>query len=454
MTTIEQKATNGVTPKPTLTVIDAIAVIVGIVIGSGVFKAPSTVAANSGDESWFLLFWIIGGFVSFVGALCYTELASTYPHAGGEYHYLQRAFGQRISFLYAWARLTIIQTGSIATVSFVFGDYATQIFSLGFYSSSIYAGLAVLLLTWIHSRNINQGTFVQILLSTAKVLGLICVIVVGISFIAKPVSSAENTATFSPGIALVFVLFAYGGWSEVSFITAEMKDVRRNVLRALFGGIAIITTIYVLTNIAYLKGLGFQNVIGSETVAADLMRNAMGESGAKFISILIAIATLCSASGSIFTGARTNYAVGKSFSLFSYLGEWNEKTNTPRRALFIQCLICFLLIFLGSGTRNGFETLVIYTTPAYYFFLTMTGVSLFVLRVKDKNLERPFHTPLFPVTPLIFIAATGFVLFSTVMYAYSVFIETSSKAALTGIIVLLLGIPVMFFGKFNAETRP
>ena len=439
-----------------MTVIDAIAVIVGIVIGSGIFKASSTVAANSGDERWFLLFWIVGGFVSFVGALCYTELASAYPNAGGEYHYLKRAFGQRISFLYAWARLTIIQTGSIATVSFVFGDYATQLFSLGVYSSSIYAALAVMSLTWVHSRNIHQGTFTQKLLSTAKVLGLICVIAVGIAFVTKPasVSSTQSSSVFMPGIALVFVLFTYGGWSEISFITAEMKDVRRNVIRALFGGIAIITAIYILTNIAYLKGLGFQNVISSETVAADLMRNAMGKSGAMFISILIAIATLCSASGSIFTGARTNYAVGKNFSLFSYLGDWNEKTNTPRRALFIQCLICFLLIFLGSGTRDGFETLVIYTTPAYYLFLTMTGVSLFVLRIKDKNLERPFCTPLFPITPLIFITGCAFVLYSTVMYAYSVFSETSSKAALTGIIVLLSGIPVMFLGKFETETRP
>lgn len=437
-------------PKPTLTVVDAIAVIVGVVIGSGVFRAAKPVAENAGSETFFLILWPIGGLISLMGALCYAELSSTYPHAGGDYHYIRHAFGQRLSFLYAWARLTIIQTGSIATVSFVFGDYASQFFSLGRYSSSIYAALAVVLLTWIHSRNISQGTLVQNLLAAAKVLGLICVIAAGIALVAPSLpASTEAKTTFMPGLALVFVLFAFGGWSEVSFITGEMKDVQRNVPRALFFGITIITAIYVFVNFAYINGIGFQGVLGSETVATDLMRNAAGEVGAKFISILIAIATLGSASGSIFTGARTNFAVGKSFSLFRYVGKWDEKTNTPRRGLFVQCLMALFLIFLGSGTRDGFETLVIYTTPAYWFFLIMAGISLFVLRRKDKDLKRPFRVPFYPVAPLIFISACAFLLFSTVTYAYTIFVETSSKVALTGIAVLLLGIPIMFAGKFK-----
>jgi len=455
MTTAEKIiAHSTTTPKPTLTVIDAVAVIVGVVIGSGIFKTPSLVASNSGSETAFLAFWIIAGFVSFIGALCYSELASSYPHAGGEYFYLKRAFGQRVSFLYAWARLTIIQTGSIATVSFVFGDYVSQIFSLGRYSSSIYAALAIVLLTWIHSRNIHQGTLVQNFLAAVKVLGLICVIAAGLAFVTNSsgVPSTEVKTSFSPALALVFALFTYGGWSEVSYITAEMKDVQRNIPKALFLGIGVLTVVYVLANVAYLKGLGLGGVISSETVAADLMRNAAGEGGAKFISVLIAIATLGSASASIFTGARTNYAVGQNFSLFSFVGVWNEKTNTPRRALFFQCAVALLLIFLGSTTRSGFETLVIYTTPAYWSFLILTGVALIVLRFKDRNLERPFRVPIYPLTPILFSGTCAFILTSTVKYAYDIFVETSSKAPLMGIAVLLIGVPLMFLGKFEERV--
>ncbi len=447
-------AQNDVAPKPTLTVIDAVAVIVGVVIGSGIFKTPSLVAANSGSQTAFLVFWMIAGVVSFIGALCYAELASAYPHTGGEYFYIKRAFGQRISFLYGWARLTIIQTGSIAVVSFVFGDYVSQIYSLGRYSSSIYAGLAIVLLTWLHSRNIHQGTFVQNLLAAAKVLGLICVIAAGLSFVTNTsgANQTEVKTSFSPALALVFALFTYGGWSEVSYVTAEMKDVQRNIPKALFLGIGILTFVYVLANVAYLKGLGLEGVISSDTVAADLMRRVVGEYGAKFISVLIAIATLGSASASIFTGARTNYAVGQNFSLFSFVGKWDERTNTPRRALVFQCVVALLLVFLGSGTRDGFKTLVIYTTPAYWFFLIMTGVSLIVLRFKDRNLERPFNVPLYPLTPFLFSATCAFVLTSTVIYAYGVFIETSSKVALMGIAVLLIGVPLMFLGTFKTES--
>lgn len=447
----EKTAAYEMTPKPTLTVVDAMAVIVGVVIGSGIFKTPSLVAANSGSEFVFLLLWPIGGLISLIGALCYSELASTYPHAGGDYFYIKHAFGQRLSFLYAWARLTIIQTGSIATISFVFGDYASQIFSLGRYSPAIYASLSVVLLSWLHSRNIHQGTLAQNLLVAAKVLGMICVIAAGFIYFANPAPeiSTETKTSFVPALALVFVLFTFGGWNEVSFITAEMKDVQRNIPRALLAGIAIITAVYLLTNVAYLRGIGFQGIVLSDVVAADLMRRVMGESGAKFISVLIVIATLCATSVTIFTGARTNYALGQSFSLFRYVGKWNNRTNTPTNALFVQCLIALFLIFLGAGTPSGFETMLIYTTPAYWLFLIMAGVSLLILRRKDRDLKRPFRVPLYPITPLIFIAACAYVLFSTVNYAYTTFLETSSKIALMGIAVLLLGVPVMLAGKFE-----
>jgi amino acid transporter len=443
MATREEAIGIEATPKPTLNVIDAIAVIVGIVVGAGIFKTPSLVAANAGDEKTFLLLWPIGGLVSLVGALCYAELSSAYPHAGGDYYYLTKAFGGRVAFLFAWARLAVIQTGSIATLAFVFGDYMTQVFRLGQFSSVFYAVVAVVFLSWLHSRSVRQGTRAQNLLAAAKVLGLISVIVAGFAFGSSSPSPGpvETKLSFSPGFALVFVLFTFGGWNEISFVSAEMRDVQRNMLRALLFGIGIITAIFLLANLAYLKGLGIEGIVKSDVVAADLMRHAFGASGAKFISILIAIATLGAASVTIFTGARTNFALGQSFTLFRYMGQWNEKTSTPRRALLVQCIISFALILLGAWTRKGFETLVEYTAPVFWLFFLLTGVSMIVLRAKDKERTRPFRAPLYPLTPLIFIAACAYMFYSSVVYV--------SKGAFAGVIVLLIGLPVMFVGKFG-----
>jgi amino acid transporter len=442
MAAIEENRTSKTTPKPTLTVIDAIAVIVGIVVGAGIFRTPSIVASNSGSETAFLLLWLIGGVISFIGGLCYAELSSAYPHTGGDYYYLTHAFGERVAFLYAWSRLTVAQTGSVAYLAFAFGDYATQIFPLGGVSSSIYAAFSVVFLTWLHANNIKQGTTTQKLLAAAKVLGLLCVIVVGLAFVAEPTTTNQTqTSVTLPGQALIFVLLTFGGWNEVAFVSGELKDAKRNMFRALLIGIGVITVIFLLTSYAYLKGLGLQGVAQSEAVASDLMRRAAGEGGAKFISVLIAIATLGSASVTIFTGARANFALGQRSGLFRYMGEWDEQTQTPRRALLVQGVISFLLILFGTWTRKGFETMVDYTAPVFWLFFMLTGISLILLRIKDKQTERPMRVPLYPLTPILFIATCAYTLYSSVVYV--------KAGAIAGVVVLLIGLPFMLAGNFR-----
>ncbi|MBA3439277.1 MAG: amino acid permease, partial [Pyrinomonadaceae bacterium] len=318
-------------PRPTLSVIDAVAIIVGIVVGAGIFRTPSLVAANAGSVSVALLAWVAGGFVSLLGALCYAELATTYPHAGGDYHYLTRAFGHRLSFLFAWARMSVIQTGSIALLSFVFGDYATQVYPLGEYSSSIYAILVVAALTGLNILGVHQGTRTQNVLTIVEVSGVLLIIVAGLVF-AAPLS-AEATAgsagasapQASLGLVMVFVLLTYGGWNEAAYVSAELHDARRNMVRALLWSIFIITTLYVLINWAYLNALGLEGTARSQTVASDVMRRVFGEQGAQAISILIAVSALTSANATIFTGARTSYALGRDFPLFAFLGRWSER---------------------------------------------------------------------------------------------------------------------------------
>lgn len=256
-------------PKPTLSTIDAIALIVGMVVGAGIFQTPALVAGNTANTGVALFVWLLGGAMSFIGALCYAELTTAYPHVGGTYHYLLRAFGKIPAFLFAWARMTVIQTGSIVLMAFVFGDYASQLLRLGEYSSAIYAAGVVLCLTGLNVLGVQQGKRAQNWLTIAKVLGLLLVVIFGTAF-AQPVEVSNPTAAppqTQLGLAMVFVLLTYGGWNEAAYISAEVRQGKRNMVRVLLGSIALITAIYVLINFAYLHGLGLTGLAGSEAPA-------------------------------------------------------------------------------------------------------------------------------------------------------------------------------------------
>ncbi len=428
-------------PQPTLSFKDAVAITIGIVVGAGIFRTPSLVAANAGSEISVLLIWLAGGAVTLIGALCYAELATSYPHPGGDYHYLTRAYGKPLAFLYAWSRITVVQTGSVALLAFVFGDYASQLLNLGEHSPSIYAGLTVVALTALNVAGVRQGSRTQNWLTTIEVLSLVLVIIAGLALTAAPPTPAaavQSTDTSGPavGLALVFVLLTYGGWNEAVYVSAEVKNPRRNVARALLVSIAVITGLYMLVNWAYLRGLGLEGLAGSEAAAADLMRRAAGEPGARFVSLLIAISALTSANATVITGARTNYALGRDFQLFDFLGRWHERANTPTNALLVQGVIALVLVFAGTLARQGFVTMVEYTAPVFWLFFFFAGLSLIVLRLKEPEVERPFRVPLYPITPLLFCGACVYMLQASLAY--------TGAGALAGVIVLLAGFPVLF----------
>ncbi|MCC5650911.1 amino acid permease [Nostoc sp. XA013] len=430
-------------PKPSLTLSDAVALIVGIVIGAGIFQTPALVASQAGSDIAVLFLWLMGGVVSLVGGLCYAELATVYPDVGGAYYYLKRAFGRGVAFLFAWARMTVIQTGSIALLAFVFGDYVSQIWRLGTFSSSLYAAIAIALLTALNIIGLQQGKWTQNLLSAAKVLGLLLVVILGLTAIPNsaapaPVASASSGTW---GLAMVFVLLSYGGWNEAAYISAEIQDGRRNIVRSLMWSIGIITAIYLLINLAYLRGLGLVNMSQSEAVAADLMRSLWGEPGALFISVLIAIATLGATNATIFTGARTNFALGQDFSLFGFMGRWQQRPSSPIHALLLQAAIALALVFLGTLTRKGFETMVDYTAPIFWFFFLLSGISLLVLRNREPHIVRPFRVPFYPLTPLLFCAVCGYLLYSSLAY--------TGVGAVAGVLVVAAGIPVLFWNNYR-----
>ena len=424
-------------PQPTLTIIEAVAVIVGIVVGVGIFKTPTLVANNVSNGISFLLIWLLGGLISLLGALCYGELATAYPHPGGEYHYLTRSFGREIALLFAWARLTVMQTGSIALLAFVFGDYFSQLVPLGEQANSIYAALAVIILTGINALGIQPSKWSQNWLTTVKLLGLLFIVWTGLAVTSSftPAVSATSNPEDSYGSALIFVLLTYGGWSEAAYLSAEIQNVQRNMVRVLVGSIGTISLVFLLVNWAYLKGLGLSAIAASTAVGADLMGQALGERGVQFISLLVAVSALGAMQGTIFTGARTNYAVGQDWKLFSWLGCWERGTETPLNALLLQGGITLALIWLGTLTRSGFATMVEYTAPVFWFFLLLTTLSLFVLRTVEPAKTHSFCVPLYPLTPLLFCATCVYMLQASLTY--------TGIGALVGVLVLLTGVPLL-----------
>jgi APA family basic amino acid/polyamine antiporter len=422
-------------PQPVLELRDAIGLIVGLVVGAGIFKAPSVVAANAGGAWTMLAAWLLGGIVSLIGALCYAELATACPHVGGDYHFLTRAYGKKLSFLFAWARMTVIATGSIALLAFVFGDYCSRLYSLGEHSSALYAALIVVVLTAVNIAGVKAGAGTQNWLTIVEVLGLLVIALAGLVLApaALPASAEAGPPAF--GLCMVFVLLTYGGWNEAAYISAELKQGRRNMLRALMWSMFILIALYMLVNLAYLRALGLDGMARSQVVAADLLQQVWGDAGARLISAMIAVSALTSINATVMVGARSNYALGCDWPLLNFLGRWNARTGSPTRALLLQGAVALALIAFGGFMRQGFETMVDYTAPVFWLFFLLTGIALFVLRWREPELERPFRVPLYPFLPLAFCASSAWLLYSSLAY--------TRLGALVGVGVLAAGVPLL-----------
>ncbi|MEA3194790.1 MAG: basic amino acid/polyamine antiporter, family [Betaproteobacteria bacterium] len=433
-------------PKPLLSVADGAFLMVGMVIGVGIFKAPSIVAGNTSTPTQFILVWLFGGLISLCGALVYAELASRHPGTGGEYTFLSRGFGPGAAFVFAWSRMTVIQTGAIAAVAFVFGDYASQILNLGERSTAIYAGLSVIALTALNFAGTLQSKTLQKVLETILIASLLGLAVAGI------VSGGQPVPVKGPGggaldLALLFVLFTYGGWNEAAYLGGEVRDPARNMMRILVMGIIAVTVLYVLVNIGYVAALGLQGVRDSKAVAADLMRAVAGDKGAVALALIVCISALTTINAAIFTGARTNYALGRDFPLFSALGNWREAGSTPANALVLQGVLALVLVGAGSLTPDGFESMVAYTAPVFWTFFLLTGLALVVLR-RREGAAAPFRVPFYPLVTAAFCAMCAFMLYKSVTYIMNPqFGPKFGTAVLAGLLVMAIGIPLYFAAR-------
>jgi amino acid transporter len=406
-------------PKKELSLFDSTCIIVGIIIGVGIYQVAPDVAR--GAYCWWgtLVIWLIGGILSLFGAMGYAELTSAYPQEGGDYVYLSRAYGRWAGYLFGWIQLAIARPGDIAAIAFAFAMYARTIYnpfadSTLPYSQRIYAVAAVAILTGINILGVKGGKWTQNILTTVKALGLLAI--VGVAVIAPRGSPAVETfEPFPISLALIFVLFTFGGWNEMAYVAAEVKNPRRNIVRALVLGSAVVTVLYLLINGAFLYTLGYRGLATSKTAATDCVLKVFPETGGRLISALVCISALGTVNGLIFTGARISYALGAEHRFFSILGRWHGRTGTPIWALSVQGAIAVALIVIFGS----FVDTVLYTATAVYLFYFATSVSVIVLRYKEPKAERPYRVTGYPITTLIFCAVCVFLIYSAVSYAWN-----------------------------------
>ena len=295
------------TPKRELSLFDSTSIIVGIIIGAGIYQMAPAIAKGAGSAWGVMAIWVVGGLLSLCGALSYAELATAYPVSGGDYVYLSKAYGRWAGFLFGWAQLTVVRPGDIAVMAFAFATYARAIYDpLAGYpglSQRLFAAAAVLVLTIINILGVTQGKWTQNLLTAAKALGLLAI--VGVAVISPGGTRAvTEVGGFPLVLAFIFVLFVYGGWNEMAYVAAEVRDPRRNIVRALITGTAAVIALYLLINGAFLYTLGYDRLATSEAVATETVATVFPTLGSRLVSALICISALGAVNGLIFTGAR------------------------------------------------------------------------------------------------------------------------------------------------------
>jgi amino acid transporter len=454
---------------------DGVSIIIGIVVGAGIYETPPEVFGNVSSPWIGLGVWAIAGLLCMIGALCYAELATTYPRMGGDYVYLTRAYGAPVGFLYGWTQLAAIQTTNIGMMAFVFGDYAIRLWGLDTSTAVYFALLAVMVLSLVNVLGIVLGKGTQNVLTAAKVLGLGGILAAGL-FWGHPTFATETPVPPASALfygALVPVFFTYGGWNDAAFVAAEIRNGRRNIPRALILGTGAVILIYLLVNGAYLLGLGFEGARSSKAIAADVLElplsrwsSQAAEWSSKAMCLLVMISALGAVNGLIFTSSRIYAALGSDHSIFAGLSRWHPKWGSPVWSLLTQAAITFIMITavgttIGRETlnelftrahlgkvswegRGGFRTLLQCSAPVFWFFFLLSSLSLFVLRFKDRGKERPFSVPLYPILPLIFCATCGYMLYSGIQYA--------DKLGLVGAGLLLAGVPLWLISRKRRNT--
>ena len=415
---------------------DATMVVVGGVIGSGIFLTPATIARQTSSSAEQLLAWGCGGVLALIGALCYAELGARRPNAGGGYVNLREAFGLIIAFVYGWNMLVVNYSGSLAAVATVFVQYGAAALGVKLADGRPYAVGAIVFLAGINWFGIRAGALAQNILTVLKLAAIASLIAIGLTATGAepPLTPPPPLNPLAFGGVLLPVLFAYGGWAYVTNIAGEIREPQRNLPRALFFGMLLVATCYLLANLAYLHVLGHAGLAASMAPAADLMHKVFGEAGSRVIAAGIAISTFGFCNISLIGAARVFQAMGADGVFFRVAGRLHPRWRTPNIALLM--LAGWGCVLAWTGT---FDQLLNYSTTGDWLGYAAVVATMFWYRRHDTADTTPFRVPLFPVLPIVFLVA--------VLWVVGVTIYKNPHDAGMGALITLGGLPVYFIWR-------
>jgi APA family basic amino acid/polyamine antiporter len=417
----------------------------GACIGSGIFITPSDVAAQLGNGVEVLIVWLLGGVVALTGALSFGELASRFPGTGGVYIYLREAYGDLVAFLYGWCILTVITSGALAGLCLVFSRYLCFVLHLDDSWQIPVALVELTIVTTINIFGVKYSSLFSSGLTVIKILGIALIVAIALSYghELSPNLAMKNTPTpyVSFGLALIGVLWSYGGWHHASYVGGEVVNAQKVLPKALFFGALIVTVTYMAVNVGLLSLLPYAQIASSKAIAADaLMTVTM--TGGILVAILIAISTFGTAGIYTLSAPRIYFMMGADKVFFPWLADVHSKFGTPAKAVLLQSIwAVILLIFWGT-----FENLSTYVVFMDWIFMTLAAIALFIFRKRNAQGNTvQYKTPLYPLTPMVFIVISGWFLISTLIGRP---IQT-----VAGLILMVIGLPVYYYFKHSQKKR-
>jgi basic amino acid/polyamine antiporter, APA family len=415
---------------------DATMIVMGGIVGAGIFMNPSVVARQVGAPWLMLAAWTAGGLIALAGAFVYAELAQRRPEVGGQYAYLRDAFHPMGAFLYGWTLLLVTQTGGMAAVSMTFANYFLELSGLGLPPSAV-AVAALAVLTVVNCLGVRSGSNVQSALMVTKIAAILMLVVLGWRAVspgtlAEPPGGAPNHNVLA---AMVPVLFAYGGWQTASFVSGEMRDPEHDLPRGLLFGVIGVIVLYLAVNLVCIMVLGPEALAATQTPASEVMRRALGENGARLIAAGIAISTVGFLSQGMLTAPRVYYAMARDGLFFQRVGTLNPSTQVPTTAIILQGIWASVIVLFFQY----YGPVLSYVVALDAVFFGLTGAALLVFRRRDPSAVRGLKMPGHPLSTIIFVAAFWVLALSTIIQF--------PKDAGMGVLILLLGVPVYLYWK-------
>jgi APA family basic amino acid/polyamine antiporter len=436
------------------------AVVVGTIIGSGIFLVPSEMMQAVGSARLVYLAWMVGGLLSFFGALTYAELGAMKPQAGGEYVYVRDAYGPLAGFLYSWTWFLIAKPGSIATITTglvrILGTFpAFSFFSHPFVSrpSTINYGqlaaiVATVLISWLNYIGVRRAGEFQFLFTLLKVAIILGIVAVGFSYTGGTWANFATEFTGAKGgvagffAALVAALWAYDGWNDLNMVAGEIRNPQRNIPLSLIWGVATVGALYVLVNAAVQYVLPAAAIAGSERPASDAVALVLGHLGASLVSAGMAISMLVTLNGTIMSGARVPFAMARDGYFFHAMAEVHPRFRTPSVAIVVQCGLAIVLLLLGGSFRQFFSL----TIFAEWMFYMIAASTVFVFRRREPHADRPYRVWGYPIVPALFVLVAAALLYYT--------FTDNLKSSVGGCLAILAGVPVFYFFARRRAMAP